>query len=109
MYLWEQGNYCELYRELWIDYDVKSQESKMLNQANCPQTFLEINLWPSLQIWSIKFICITLLAEVFLVSHLPIATPSPRNFQDIETKQLAQDDCAWTPSTPIKLIQGLNP
>ena len=32
MYLWEQDSYCKLYRELWIDYDVKSQESKMLNQ-----------------------------------------------------------------------------
>ena len=41
MYLWEQGSYCEIYRELWIDYDMKSQESKMLNHANCRQTFLE--------------------------------------------------------------------
>ena len=41
MYLWEQGSYCELYRELWIDYDMKSQESKMLGHANCPQTFLK--------------------------------------------------------------------
>ena len=39
MYLWEQGSFCELYRELWIDYDMKSQEYKMLNHANCPQTF----------------------------------------------------------------------
>ena len=44
---------------------------------------------------------------------LPINTPPPppleiaKKRNDIKTKQLGQDNCAWTPSTPIKLIQGL--
>lgn len=77
--------------------------------------FWKIILRLSLKIWSIKFICITPLAEVFLVSnlhpscylqrHLPLEISKKR--KDIRTKQLAQDDCVWTPSGPIKLIQGL--
>ena len=43
-----QGSCCELYRELWLDYDMKSQESKMLNHANCPQAFFENRFMSSL-------------------------------------------------------------
>ena len=84
MYLREQGSCCELYQELWIECDTKSQESKMLNHANYPQAFLTFFKYLVNKIHMHNPPCRGIFGVSPAPIMLPIATPSPWNFQEKE-------------------------